>query len=392
MGNRSRGSALLIVSTLLLSVYLPSSHSAQKITAGASCKGLNKKVNYKNKTYTCIKKGNKLVWSKGVAIKVAAPSTAAPSASPSATTPSKSNDPFSVYGKDGERFKAVDEYGAKLVASRKKDVASLVNILETPSNEAVIRMTQNAQFAYSVYEQLMPLGFAPKWIVGQSESWVKAQVKDSCPNLAANIQPNAGAASCRLTLVWRAVDVRDDANTRNLMLVQGGHEIFHLYQQELWGQYWAVTPDWLREGSASLGMGIILTHFEDRKFFPEYGAAQKVERNPKDKSTCDAALTRWETNQSAQGFGFNNGCEYGLGMLMNEYLIMKGFTLNDTLEVVKKIGTGIDFPTAFQSVYKISTAEFYKQLREYLKTLDYGWQLLTANTRERTFAPEQVML
>jgi poly(A) polymerase Pap1 len=60
-------------------------------------------------------------------------------------------------------------------------------------------------------------------------------------------------------------------------------------------------------------------------------------------------------------------------MLMNEYLIMKGFTLNDTLEVVKKIGTGIDFPTAFQSVYKISTAEFYKQLREYLKTLDYGW-------------------
>ena len=364
---------IAIVFVLLLSLFLPSSHSAQKITAGASCKGLNKKVDYKNKTYTCIKKGSKLVWSKGVAIKVAAPSTASPSASPSATTPPKSNDPFSVYGKDGERFKAVDEYGAKLVASRKKDAASLVNILETPSNEAVIRMTQNAQFAYSVYEQLMPLGFAPKWIVGQSESWVKAQVKDSCPNLAANIQPNAGAASCRLTLVWRAVDVRDDANTRNLMLVQGGHEIFHLYQQEIWGQYWAVTPDWLREGSASLGMGIILTHFEDRKFFPDYGAAQRVERNPKDKSTCDAALTRWETNQSAQGFGFNNGCEYGLGMLMNEYLIMKGFTLNDTLEVVKKIGTGIDFPTAFQSVYKISTAEFYKQLREYLKTLDYGW-------------------
>lgn len=373
MKNRSRGAVLSLIFSLLLSLFLPTSHSAQKITAGASCKGLNKKVDYKKKTYTCIKKGNKLVWSKGVAIKVAAPSTAAPSASPSATTPPKSNDPFSVYGKDGERFKAVDEYGAKLVASRKKDVASLVNILETPSNEAVIRMTQNAQFAYSVYEQLMPLSFAPKWIVGQSESWVKAQVKDSCPNLAANIQPNAGAASCRLTLVWRAVDVRDDANTRNLMLVQGGHEIFHLYQQELWGQYWAVTPDWLREGSASLGMGIILTHFEDRKFFPDYGAAQRVERNPKDKSTCDSALTRWETNQNAQGFGFNNGCEYGLGMLMNEYLIMKGFTLNDTLEVVKKIGTGIDFPTAFQSVYKISATEFYKQLREYLKTLDYGW-------------------
>jgi hypothetical protein len=157
------------------------------------------------------------------------------------------------------------------------------------------------------------------------------------------------------------------------MLVQGGHEIFHLYQQELWGQYWAVTPDWIREGAASLGMGIILTHFEDRKSFPEYGAAHKVERSPKDRNTCEAALDKWEKNESAQGFGFNNGCEYGLGLVMNEFLIMKGHTLKDTLDVVKLTGTGIDFPTAFQQVYKISMAEYFKQLRAHLKTLDYGW-------------------
>ena len=165
----------------------------------------------------------------------------------------------------------------------------------------------------------------------------------------------------------------DDPDTRNLMLVQGGHEMFHLYQQELWGQYWAVTPDWLREGTASLAMGIILTHFEDRKSFLEYGAAQKIERSPKDRNSCEAALDKWEKNPTAQGFGFNNGCEYGLGMLMNEFLIMKGHTLKDTLDVVKLIGTGNDFPTAFQQVYKISVAEYFKQLRAYLKTLNYGW-------------------
>ena len=44
-----------------------------------------------------------------------------------------------------------------------------------------------------------------------------------------------------------------------------------------------------------------------------------------------------------------------------------------TLDVVKLTGTGIDFPTAFQQVYKISMAEYFKQLRAYLKTLDYGW-------------------
>jgi hypothetical protein len=120
-------------------------------------------------------------------------------------------------------------------------------------------------------------------------------------------------------------------------------------------------------------MGIILTHFEDRKFFPEYGAAQKVDRNPKDRNTCEAALAKWEKNEGAQDFGSNNGCEYGLGLLMNEFLIMKGHTLKDTLDVIKSTGTGNDFPTAFQQVYKISLEEYFKQLRVYLKTLNYGW-------------------
>ena len=78
MKKRSRGAVLSLISTLILSLFLPTSYSAQKITAGASCKGLNKKVEYKNKSYTCVKKGNKLVWSKGVAIKSAAPAGAVP--------------------------------------------------------------------------------------------------------------------------------------------------------------------------------------------------------------------------------------------------------------------------------------------------------------------------
>ncbi|MFM7979418.1 MAG: hypothetical protein ACKPKO_08895, partial [Candidatus Fonsibacter sp.] len=86
MKNRSKGAVLSVVFTLLLSLFLPASYSAQKITAGASCKGLNKKVDYKNRTYTCIKKGSKLVWSKGVAIKSATPATS-PSPTPAASAP-----------------------------------------------------------------------------------------------------------------------------------------------------------------------------------------------------------------------------------------------------------------------------------------------------------------
>ena len=359
---------------LIVSLLPQTAFSAPKVAPGATCKSLNSTASVKDKTYTCIKKGSKLVWNKGVTTKKAAPTpTPSAAATEKPSVPEKPVDPFASYGQDGARFKAVDEYGTRLVAARKKDAPNITSILETPNDPAVIRMTQNAQYAYSVYEQFMPLGFSPKWIVGQSGEWIKSQVKDSCPHLAANIRPNSGAATCRMTSVWRAIDIQDDGNTRNLMLVQGGHEIFHLYQQELWKEYWAVTPDWLREGSASLAMGIILTHFEDRKSFPEYGAAQLVERNPRDKSSCEAALTKWEKSLAADGFGFNNGCEYGLGLLMNEFLIMKGFTLKDTLDVVKVIGTGVDFPTAFQQVYKISTADYFQQLRAYLKTLNYGW-------------------
>jgi hypothetical protein len=86
MRPRSKSGALLVIFALCLSLFLPNSYSAQKITAGSSCKGLNKKVDYKNKTYTCIKKGNKSVWSKGAVIKSAAPA-ASPSPTPTVSTP-----------------------------------------------------------------------------------------------------------------------------------------------------------------------------------------------------------------------------------------------------------------------------------------------------------------
>ena len=359
----------VIASLAIVTISIPS-ESAPKVAPGLACKPLNKTVVVQNKTLTCIKKGKKQVWTVGVKTEGSpnkAPNPAAPTPTPSR------QDEFAPYGKDAARFRAVDAYGVKLISLRKKDATNLLSILETPSDPAVINMTENAKFAFSVYEQFMQLGYSPKWIVGQSENWVKGEVREICPNLAANIQPNAGAASCRLTLVWRATGVSDDANTRQLMLAQGGHEIFHLYQQELWRNSWNVVPDWFREGSANLGMGIILTHFDNRKTFAEYGAAQKVERNPRDRNSCQGPLEGWEKNQAAQGFGYNNGCEYGLGLIMHEFLVLKGYTLKDTLDVVKLIGNGADFPSAFQQVYKISTVEYFPQFREHLKTLDYGW-------------------
>jgi hypothetical protein len=58
---------------LTLTLIPITAFSAQKITPGSTCKVLNQKTVYQSKTYTCIKSGKKLAWSKGVVAKKPTP-------------------------------------------------------------------------------------------------------------------------------------------------------------------------------------------------------------------------------------------------------------------------------------------------------------------------------
>ena len=60
------------------------SDSAQKVSSGSICKLNKQKVTYKNKTYTCIKSGKKLVWKKGVEV-VKLPPNPTPTLTPTVT-------------------------------------------------------------------------------------------------------------------------------------------------------------------------------------------------------------------------------------------------------------------------------------------------------------------
>jgi len=86
---RIRGSLTKGLLIALAVALIPvSAVSAQKITPGSTCKVLNQKVLYQNKTYTCIKSAKKLVWNKGVAIVKPTP-TPTPTPTPAPTpTPS----------------------------------------------------------------------------------------------------------------------------------------------------------------------------------------------------------------------------------------------------------------------------------------------------------------
>ncbi len=47
--------------------------SAQKVSPGSPCKVLKQKISYLNKTYTCLKSGKKMIWTKGVVEATPAP-------------------------------------------------------------------------------------------------------------------------------------------------------------------------------------------------------------------------------------------------------------------------------------------------------------------------------
>lgn len=348
---------IAVCASLLLTIAEP----ATAVSSGAKCTRPGRTTSTKGLTYTCTKVGKTSVW------KI---SSRAPLTSPAVP---ESTDPFAQFGKHAARFRALDTYGKTLVAKRKPDVPALQLLLQSPNDPAVIRMTQNAQYAYSVYQGMMDLGYVPLWLVGEKSDWLLPKIRERCPNMAQWMEPNMGGGTCRMTAVWRGVDVRDDEFMRNVMLVQGGHEIFHLYMHELQGRYWERVPDWLREGAANVGMIITVVQFDGGKTFANYGLANVIEGSPRDKATCQTALADWEANAPSKGHGYYKNCEYGLGLVMNEYLIMQGHTLADVLETYRLIGTGLEFPAAFEQAYKMPAAQFFADFRKYLATLDYGW-------------------
>lgn len=73
-----------LISLFLVFGFMPSAE-AVKPKAGASCKTLGAKQISNNREFTCVKKGKKRVWNKGVAIRIQPTSTSTPTPTLSAT-------------------------------------------------------------------------------------------------------------------------------------------------------------------------------------------------------------------------------------------------------------------------------------------------------------------
>jgi cytochrome b involved in lipid metabolism len=85
--------SLLAVSMALVLSIVAAPGSSASVKAGAACKKAGQISNVSGKKFTCVKKGSKLVWNKGVAVKRAPSVKATPAASAAPATPAMSATP-----------------------------------------------------------------------------------------------------------------------------------------------------------------------------------------------------------------------------------------------------------------------------------------------------------
>jgi len=232
--------------------------SAQKINPGSKCKVFKQKVNYLERTYTCIKSGKKLVWNKGVAVAKPTPAQT-PVSAPTPTYERK--DWEFIYLKIWEEFDAAQNQGSFPFIYK---LSPTVNVSKANENIAAYDKAMKLWIAILDGAEIKPINWT---IMSEKDySWWKEVVEQQeapKPNYAWNPETNM-LGHCQLSakvfcgystkFQYNVIgsEYRDapNANTVN-------HESVHLYQQSVVQGFPQDIPCWYVEGQASLYGGAL---------------------------------------------------------------------------------------------------------------------------------------
>ena len=395
-GSLARG--LLI--SLAVALIPVAAVSAQKITPGSTCKVLNQKVVYQNKTYTCIKSGKKLVWNKGVAVKKPTP-TATPSPT-SEKTPTIDNSfvPWSTElanANVSERaFKSFLDWSKEQVLSPRKHQVIVQDTLKD------FKLVEDLQKIDKFTSGLFSQYFKTKSVTvfGSEEQWVISQIFASGGKLGSQ-----GRCNERLDFLLMCMNrdshfgmvVLDDCLLSkcppNFPYILP-HEYFHLVQLNLAdnveGQHWNYGseeaknsfPHWLVEGSANFIASAIASIYLDGKYseFRRPSISNRTEwRN---------ALVDYEVITPNQGWDEIRISSYNIGHIATEYIVASiGF--KKFLEIWKDYAVTKNFYLSFERVTGISTTTFYSKFessRQSIRIPPVTWKR-DENLRNRIINP-----
>ena len=231
--------SLAIVLVALLTLSTNTSISSAAVKAGATCKKAGQVSKAAGKEYTCIKKGKKLVWSKGVAIKAAAPA-ATPTPTPSTNpTPTPAN--FEPWSTNIDTKMLSDQAQSSFlswVQTRGGSTTKHLQLIQDNPHKTRISILKKADdLGAQLFSSFFPQG--SKTIIGATEAWTIAELtKSGWPARNCNAAAMVGVAYCLdfdsrqgyVITGEAAYDARNPGNDGGALLA---HEYFHLVQASL---------------------------------------------------------------------------------------------------------------------------------------------------------------
>jgi hypothetical protein len=383
--HRSLKKGLLIALILML---LPASAvSAQKVTPGSSCKVLNQKVVYQTKSYTCIKSGKKLVWNKGVAIKIPTPTpTPIPTPTPTPTpiptptlvpiptpTPTPTKDVDDVQ-------KVVDDIRKNALTLSYSNTATFKFVFQAPTSIEVEEKTKRSLMnAIPVFAKL---GFPITdglILVSKDDAWLREElIRYGCnvnftfPQstgfyVSKSCQSGKGAVTSKHWDVMKFSDGLDGLYFNHTL----PHEYFHQIQSELTGTRNPGFPKWFSEGSAQFFTNQAWVSWNPQKSYVDWHTHWWTDLNPNyGPKVCKNASISMMSDPSTPGV--EGICAYSKGQLIVEFLVYK-YGLDKYREFYK-LNNSPDwrnFNQVFKTVTNDDLNDFYAQVEQFM--VRRGW-------------------
>jgi len=348
--------AFLSILSLFLSAPLIPANAAAK--AGAKCTKAGSTEVVKEKSYTCIKSGKKLVWNKGVTSKKVG------AAQPTLPTPTSFDDLVQNY--EGIAYSAWSKSATGIKASTK--TAAPFKALTGPNTKLAYKTPAYAfdliSRLYSDYET--PTKMSVLSFNYQDRDWATEQMKIEVPNTP-SIFINENACATKATcwgggvfggnignnyLLVLTTEVLD---TNHLSGTQEAHEFTHVLQKNT-GELGLVAPSWYTEGQAQFAQNASIYYQSfDSYLSSRRESSGELFRDPQFTSKfIEEFFVLTETD--AWNKKYDRWRRYDLGAMLVEILTAISGP-NSTMEIYKLTSGGVKFEDAFERVYKISFAK-----------------------------------
>lgn len=395
MRKKSFSVTLVALLTLSLLSSANASTSSKAIKIGASCKkvGITSKVG--NSILICTKSNSKLIWQS----KSTKPESSA-SASPSPTkapTPIESLSPTqnsqNIFRNNGPKtdagraaakpiYEALNQVAKDLyIRSLEVPKASLKIYSDEPNNSLI-----NVIYPVIIRTTEMMRAIAPDYqnnelYIFRKISWLEqSNLKDLCPHILMD-QSKYGWANSGCFKYWSGdLGYYEDKtwyinklrhSPITLFGYTGAHESVHLLQTGNMNSNWNRFPSWYREGSATVGAGLVMVTFSEFAN-GNYEAVDDWENNSWSKQRCKDVYDMWKIENETMGHGLTKNCEQSVGRRMIEYLVAHDGKFDNIRTVFDNVGPNLSFEEAFEKYHGIKLKDFFAEVETWLERLDWS--------------------